>query len=89
MEYYERMNSYVRVSNELFKEFDKLFKNKEECELVFFNEKNHKESIKSKILKLLNIDGAEYMDTNVGKRIRLDKVISINGEDVEPLNHYV
>ena len=55
MEYYEKMNSYVRVSNELFKEFDKIFKRKEECELVYFNNSNDKVSIKSKILKFLNI----------------------------------
>lgn len=88
MEYYARMNSYVRVSNELFKEFDKLFKKKEECELVFLNNNNNKESIKSRILDFLNIDGSEYMDTNTGARIRLDKVISINGEDIKYLNHY-
>jgi len=88
MEYYEKMNSYVRVSNELFKEFDKIFKRKEECELVFLNEENSKVSIKSKILAFLNIDGSEFMDTNEGKRIRLDKIISINGEDIKYLNHY-
>jgi hypothetical protein len=85
---YKRINNYVRISNELFKEFDKLCKRKEECELVYFNNSNDKVSIKSKILKFLNIDGSEYMDVQEGNRIRLDKIISYNGEDTKSLNHY-
>ncbi len=88
MEYYEKINGYVRISNELFKEFEKVFKKKEECELVFLDNKNDKISIKSKILEFLNIDGSEYMDTKIGTRIRLDKIISLNGEDIKYLNHY-
>ncbi len=88
MKYYEKINSYVRISNELFKEFEKVFKKKEECELVFLNKNNDKVSIKSKILEFLNIDGSEYMDTNIGTRIRLDKIVSLNGEDIGYLNHY-
>lgn len=86
--YYERINRYVRISNELYKEFEKVFKRKEECELVFLNKDNDKISIKSRILDFLNIDGSEYMDTTTGTRIRLDKIISLNGEDVKYLNHY-
>ncbi len=86
--YYERLNRYVRISNELYKEFEKVFKRKEECELVFLNKENHKVSIKSKILKILNIDDSEYMDTTTGTRIRLDKIVSLNGEDIKHLNHY-
>lgn len=85
---YKRINNYVRISNELFKEFDKLYKRKVECELVYFNNNNDKVSIKSKILKFLNIDGSEYMDINEGTRIRLDKIISYNGESTKYLNHY-
>ena len=88
MKYYERINSYVRISNELYREFEKVFKKKEECELVFLNKDNDKVSIKSKILDFLNIDGSEYIDTNKGTRIRLDKIVSLNGEDIKYLNHY-
>ena len=88
MEYYERANKYVRISNELFKEFEKVLKKKEECELVYLNNKNSKVNIKSKILEFLNIDGYEYMDTKEGQRIRLDKIVSLNGEDITYLNHY-
>ena len=70
MTYYKSIDKYVRVSNELFKEFDRLYKRKEECELVYFNNSNDKVSIKSKILKFLNIDGSEFMDVKEGKRIR-------------------
>lgn len=85
---YKKVNSYVRISNELFKEFDKLCKRKEECDLVYFNKSNDKVSIKSKILNFLNVDGSEYMDVKEGSRIRLDKIISYNGEDTKYLNHY-
>jgi len=88
MKYYERMNRYVRISNELFKEFEKVFKKEEVCELVYLNNENNKVSIKSKILEFLNIDGSEYMDTKEGTRIRLDKILSLNGEDIKYLNHY-
>jgi hypothetical protein len=88
MENYQRINNYVRISNELFKEFDKLCKRNEECELVYFNNSNDKVSIKSKILKFLNIDGSEFMDVQEGDRIRLDKIVSYNGEDTKSLNHY-
>ncbi len=85
---YKSINNYVRISNELFKEFEKLYKRKEECELVYLNNNNDKISIKSRILKFLNIDGSEYMDTKEGTRIRLDKIISYNGENTKHLNHY-
>ncbi|WP_072682321.1 hypothetical protein [Arcobacter sp. LA11] len=88
MKYYERMNRYVRISNELFKEFEKIFKKEEECELVYLNNNNDKVNIKSKILEFLNIEGSEYMDTKEGTRIRLDKIVSLNGEDIKYLNHY-
>jgi len=88
MEYYESKNKYVRVSNELYKEFEKVFKRKQECKLTYLNKNNKKVSIKSKILDFLNIDGAEFIDTNIGKRIRLDKVVSLNDEDIKYLNHY-
>lgn len=88
MKYYEKLNNYVRISNELFREFEKAFKKKEECELVFLNSQNDKVSIKSKILEFLNIDGSEYMDTKIGTRIRLDRIVSLNGEDIKYLNHY-
>lgn len=85
---YKKINNYVRISNELFKELDKLCKRKVECELVYFNTNNDEVSIKSKILKFLNIDGSEYMDIKEGTRIRLDKIISYNGENTKYLNHY-
>lgn len=88
MKYYERIDNYVRISNELFKEFEKAFKRNEECELVYFNKNKNKVSLKSKILKFLNIDGSEYMDTEEGTRIRLDKIVLFNGENIKYLNHY-
>lgn len=88
MEYYEKVNCYVRISNEFFKELEKPFKKNEECEVVYLNEKKDKVSIKSRILNFLNIDGSEFMDTAEGSRIRLDKIVLFNGEDIKYLNHY-
>lgn len=88
MKYYESINNYVRISNELFNEFDKVFKKEEECELTYLNKNDNKINIKSKIQDFLNINGAEYMDTNSGIRIRLDRIVSLNGEDIKYLNHY-
>lgn len=82
------MNNYVRISNELYKEFEKVFNKKEECELIYLNKSENKVSIKSRILKFLNIDGTEYMDVNDGTRIRLDKILAFNGEETKYLNHY-
>lgn len=83
-----KMNNYVRISNELYKEFEKVFNKKEECELIYLNKSENKVSIKSRILKFLNIDGTEYMDVNDGTRIRLDKILAFNGEETKYLNHY-
>ncbi len=87
MEYYEKINGYVRISNELYSEFEKIFKRKEECQLTFLNN-DDKVSIKSKISRFLNINGSEYIDTNMGTRIRLDKIVTLNGENTKYLNHY-
>jgi len=87
MEYYETINGYVRISNELYSEFEKIFKRKEECQLTFLNN-NDKVSIKSKISKFLNINGSEYIDTSIGTRIRLDKIVTLNGEHTKCFNHY-
>jgi len=85
---YKKIDNYIRISNELFKELEKPFKNNEVCELTYVNNKKDKISITSKIMKFLNVDGSEYMDTIEGTRIRLDKIISLNGEDIKYLNHY-
>ena len=85
---YKKTKHYVRVSNELFKEFDKLFKKEVEFELVYLNHDNDKVSTTSKISKFLNIDDAEYMDIKEGTRIRLDKILSYNGKSTKTLNHY-
>lgn len=82
------MKNYVRISNELFKEFERALKKGQECSLVYLNNNNNKVSIKSKILKFLNIDGSEYMDIKNGERIRLDKIITFNGDETKYLNHY-
>lgn len=82
------MNDYVRVSNELYEKFEKVFKKQEECELIFLDRTENEVSIKSKILKFLNIDGTEYMKFKNGLQVRLDRVLAFNGEDTKYLNHY-
>jgi|GEM_PF-1754884 len=82
------MRNYVRISNELFKEFERALRKEQECSFIYLNKNNDKVSIKSKISKFLNIDGSEYMDTNIGERIRLDKIVTFNGDDTRYLNHY-
>jgi len=57
MEYYETLDGYVRVSNELYREFEKIFKRKEECQLTFLSD-NDQISIKSTISKFTNINGS-------------------------------
>lgn len=85
---YKKMDGYIRISNELFREFNKIFKKDEECELTYLNSCNEKVCSTSKILNFLNVADSEYMDINDGTRIRLDKIISLNGEDIKYLNHY-
>ena len=87
MEYYETLDKYVRISNELYREFDKIFKRKEECQLTFINDDNEI-SIKSKISKFTDINGSEFMDTSDGKRIRLDKIVALNGHNTKDFNNY-
>lgn len=82
------MNNYVRVSNELFNEFNRALKKGQECSVVYLNKNNDKVSIKSKIAKFLIVDGSEYMDTKIGERIRLDRIIKFNGDETKYLNHY-
>ena len=82
------MNEYVRVSNALYHEFETAANNNQECEVVYLNDDN-KVSIKSKILKFKNINGTEYMDVKDGVTIRLDKIITFNGESTKNLNHYL
>jgi len=88
MEYYETLDKYVRISNELYREFDKIFKRKEECQLTFLNDEDEQISIKSKISKFTNINGSEFMDINDGMRIRLDKIIALNGQYTKDFNNY-
>ena len=87
MEYYETLDSYVRISNELYREFEKIFKRKEECQLTFLNN-DDQVNIKSKISNFTNINGSEFMDTSDGTRIRLDKIIALNGQYTKEFNNY-
>ena len=81
------MNNYVRVSNELYNEFEIVARAKQECDLTYLND-NDEVNVKAKIDKLKSVDGAEFMDTENGMTIRLDKVIVLNGMETKPLNHY-
>ncbi|PLY07770.1 MAG: hypothetical protein C0625_04180 [Arcobacter sp.] len=81
------MNGYVRISNELYHEFEMAAKRKQECELTFVDNKDEI-NIKTKIKKFDNIDGTEYMDTEDGNRIRLDRIVLFNGEETKEMNHY-
>jgi len=81
------MNNYIRISNELYNEFETAAKKNQECEFTYVN-KNDELSIKSKITKFMNINGSEYMDVEDGTRIRLDKIVTFNGENTKILNHY-
>lgn len=82
------MNEYVRVSNALYNEFETAANSDKECEVVYLNEEG-KVSIKSKIVKFKNINGTEYMDVKDGVSIRLDKIVTFNGESTKNLNHYL
>ncbi len=82
------MNSYIRISNELYREFEKAFKKEKECQVVYLDKSNQKVSMSSKILDLLSVDGSEYMNMASGLKVRLDKIITFNGEDTKYLNHY-
>lgn len=88
MEYYETLDRYVRISNELYREFDKIFKRKEECQLTFLNDDNDQISIKSQISKFSNINGSEFLDTSDGMKIRLDKIVALNGQYTKDFNNY-
>ena len=81
------MNAYVRVSNELYDEFETAANKDIECEFSYLNDENEV-NIKTKIVKLKNIEGTEYMDIEEGKSIRLDKIVSFNGLNTKVLNHY-
>lgn len=81
------MSKYIRISNALYNEFEAAAKKEKECEFTYLENKDEC-NMKSKIVKFLNINGSEYMDVECGARIRLDKIVSFNGEDTKILNHY-
>lgn len=82
------MNNYIRISNQLYSEFEKVFKKQEECELVYLDKNNCTVNIKSKILNIFDIHGDEYMSINENMNVRLDKITYLNGEETKVLNHY-
>lgn len=81
------MSKYIRISNALYNEFEAAAKKDKECEFTYV-ENADECSITSKIVKFMNINGSEYMDVEDGTRIRLDKIVTFNGEDTKILNHY-
>jgi len=81
------MSKYIRISNELYNEFEAAAKKEKECEFTYLKNENEC-SLKSKIVKFMNINGSEYMDVECGERIRLDKIVLFNGENTKILNHY-
>ena len=81
------MSKYIRISNALYNEFEAAAKKEKECKLTYVENKDEC-SITSKIVKFMNINGSEYMDVEDGTRIRLDKIVTFNGEDTKILNHY-
>jgi len=86
-EYIRTSTKYVRISNELYHEFETAAKKDKECEFVYLDN-NNEVSIKTKILQFTNINQEEYMAVKDGINIRLDKIVSFNGENTKILNHY-
>lgn len=79
--------SYVHVSSDLYKEFEKAAKKDVDCEIIYLNKKGEI-TLNSKIIDLKNVNNSEFMETEDGSVIRLDKIIEFNGLETSKLNHY-
>ena len=79
--------SYVHVSSDLYKEFEKAAKKDMECEIIYLD-KRSEITLNSKIVDLKNINNSEFMETEDGTVIRLDRIVEFNGLETSELNHY-
>lgn len=79
--------SYVHVSSDLYKEFEKAAKKDLECEIIYLD-KTNEITLNSKIVDLKNINNSEFMETEDGTVIRLDRIVEFNGLETSELNHY-
>jgi len=82
------MNRYVNVSDELYEVFEEAVVKHEECDIVYKENKKKKE-LHSKVVEIKNVNLQEFLETEDGSIIRLDKIVNFNGNDTKPLNRYL
>lgn len=81
------MNNYVQVSCDLYDMFEEASTNKVDCEITFVKD-NKELTINTKIINLKSVSGSEFMETENGIVIRLDKIVKFNGKATASVNYY-
>lgn len=82
------MNKYVQVSYDVYNLIEKATVKQVDCVITYFNELKGKTTITSKVIDLRSVNNSEFIEIEDGSTIRLDKVLSFNGENISNINHY-
>lgn len=81
------MKSYVPVSCELYDKFEAAATKKQECEIVYVDNEVEK-SVNTRIVNFKNFEKQEFMVLLDGSVVRLDRVVSFNGDATKTINCY-
>jgi Rho-binding antiterminator len=77
------MENYTPVNCDFYDELEALATLKKDCEIKFKGDNDGISSIKGKIADLYTHEHIEYMKTDTGLEIRLDKLVEVDGKRPE------
>jgi transcriptional antiterminator Rof (Rho-off) len=72
-------DKYIPISCESYDQLEELAVKKTCCNISYFDKNNIELTMKSQIINFITKDKEEFLVLEKGTKIRLDKVISVNG----------
>jgi Rho-binding antiterminator len=76
----EMKQPYKKVSCDFYDELEALAVMHKDCNIAFWDENQVKAIIRDRIKNLYTSEGIEYLETRNGFKIRLDKLIEVDGK---------
>jgi Rho-binding antiterminator len=73
-------DEYRKMSCDFYDELEALAIRNKDCDITFLNENESKQIIHDSIKNLYSSKGIEYLETRKGAKIRLDKLIEVDGK---------
>jgi Rho-binding antiterminator len=77
-----RMDEYILVSCDFHDQLEAWATLRQPCQITYRDGANELIEVQGRIVDVYAADKADFLKLNNGTRIRLDKIVSVNGKEV-------